>query len=58
MHVLTLHVLYCMLSFGFSDHVKKSADLFSEDSAQCMKNLLLQKLILNQYWDEGQNHNL
>jgi len=46
-----------MLSFGFSDHVTKSADLSSEDSTQSMKDLLLQKLILNQYWDEGQYHN-
>jgi hypothetical protein len=46
-----------MLSFGFSAHVTKSADLSSEDSTQCMKDLLLQKLILNPYWDEDQNHN-
>jgi hypothetical protein len=45
-----------MLSFGFSDNVTKIADLSSEDSTQYMKDLLLQKLILNQYRDEGQNH--
>ena len=57
MHVLTLHIVYCMLSFGFYDYVTKSADISSEDSTQCMKDLLLQKLILNQYWDEGHNRN-
>jgi hypothetical protein len=45
-----------MLSFGFSDNVTKIADLSSEDSTQYMKDLLLQKLILNQYRDEGQNY--
>lgn len=44
-HVLTLHIVYCMLSFGFSDHVTKSAELSSEDSTQRMKDLFLQKLI-------------
>ena len=55
--MLTLRTVYCMLSFGFCDCVTKIADLSSDDSTQCMKDLLLQKLILNQYRDEGQNHN-
>jgi len=62
-HVLTLRILYWIILYyigyyiGFSDHLTKSADLSSEDSTQCMKDLLLRKLILNQYWDEGQNRN-
>jgi hypothetical protein len=46
-----------MLSFRFSDRVTKSADLSSEDSTQCMKDLFFQKLILNPYCDEGQSNN-
>lgn len=55
--MLALCIVYGMLSFGFSHHKTKSADLSSEDSTQCVKDLLLQKLTLNQYGDEGQNHN-
>ena len=54
--MLTLRIVYCMLSFGFSDRITKSADLSSEDCTQCMKAVLLQKLILNQYREEDQNH--